>query len=142
MWAGATRAAHLASPIHRRDTTSLDLEVLGRRFSSIADDLVLDLLALIERTEAGPLHCRYVNEHILPAALRLDEPIAFGRIEPLHRSGRHNHLQDIEQNKPKASPKVNGSKTEVADCCRTVLQSFDPFILAEASDSPDPAPFG
>jgi hypothetical protein len=30
-----------------------------------------------------------VHKHIAPAALRLDESIAFGRIKPLHSSGRH-----------------------------------------------------
>src|SRR5215471_9671867 len=120
------RPAHFALPIRQRDALSLDLEVLGRRFSTIGDDLVLDVLALVEGTEAGPLHRRDVNKHILPTALRLDEPIAFSRIEPLHRSGRHNLLQSFEQNEPVGPPKANGSVTEAADSCRTVHQHTDP----------------
>src|SRR5260370_42429285 len=68
---------------------SLDLEILRRRFSAVAYDLELDLLAFIERGETRLLHSRNVHKHIAPAALRLDESIAFGRIKPLHSPGRH-----------------------------------------------------
>jgi hypothetical protein len=72
-----------------RITKSLDLKILRRRFSTVAYDLKLDLLAFIERGQTRPLHSRNVHKHILPAALRLDESIAFGRIKPLHSPGRH-----------------------------------------------------
>src|SRR5713226_10388632 len=71
------------------DTRSLDLKILRRRFSAVAYDLELDLLAVIERGQTRFLHSRNVHKHILPAALRLDESIAFGRIKPLHSPGRH-----------------------------------------------------
>jgi hypothetical protein len=70
-------------------TGSLDPKILRRRFSAVAYDLELDLLAFIERGQTRPLHSRNVHKHILPAALRLDESIAFGRIKPLHSPGRH-----------------------------------------------------
>ena len=70
-------------------TRSLDLKILRRRFSAVAYDLELDLLAFIERGQTRPLHSRNVHKHIAPAALRLDESIAFGRIKPLHSPGRH-----------------------------------------------------
>src|SRR5258706_7392540 len=70
-------------------TKSLDLEVLRRRFSAVAYDLELDLLAFVERGQTRLLHRRNVHKHIAPAALRLDESIAFGRIKPLHSPGRH-----------------------------------------------------
>src|SRR5215468_5223558 len=70
-------------------TRSLDLKILRRRFSAVAYDLELDLLAFIERGQTRPLHSRNVHKHILPSALRLDESIAFGRIKPLHSPGRH-----------------------------------------------------
>src|SRR5712671_5772977 len=70
-------------------TRSLDLKILRRRFSAVAYDLELDLLAFIERGETRLLHSRNVYKHILPAALRLDESIAFGRIKPLYSPGRH-----------------------------------------------------
>src|ERR1700722_20334153 len=92
----ATGAGLIARPhVWLPDQPSLDLEIFRRRLAAVADNLVLDLLAFIERAEAGPLHRRDMDEHILPAALRLDEPVALGRIEPLHCSGRHNDLQDI-----------------------------------------------
>src|SRR5262249_14063631 len=62
---------------------------LRRRFSAVAYDLELDLLTFIERGQTRPLHSRNVHKHILPAALRLDESIAFGRIKPLHSPSRH-----------------------------------------------------
>src|SRR6266404_6550257 len=70
-------------------TRSLDLKILRRRFSAVAYDLELDLLAFIERGQTRLLHSRNVHKHILAAALRLDESIAFGRIKPLHSPGRH-----------------------------------------------------
>src|SRR5712691_9880979 len=70
-------------------TRSLDLKILRRRFSAVAYDLELDLLAFIERGQTRPLHSRNVHKYIAPAALRLDESIAFGRIKPLHSPGRH-----------------------------------------------------
>src|SRR5215207_994587 len=33
-----------------------------------------------------------MDKHVLAAALRLNEPVAFGRVEPLHCSGRHRRL--------------------------------------------------
>jgi hypothetical protein len=71
------------------DTRSLDLKILRRRFSAVAYDLELDLLAFVECGQTRPLHGRNVHKHILPAALRLDESIAFGRIKPFHSPGRH-----------------------------------------------------
>src|SRR5215470_11914521 len=68
-------------------TRSLDLKILRRRLSAVAHDLELDLLAFIERGQTRLLHSRNVHKHILPAALRLDESIAFGWIEPLNSTG-------------------------------------------------------
>jgi hypothetical protein len=70
-------------------TRSLDLKILRRRFSAVAYDLELDPLAFIERGQTRLLHSGNVHKHIAPAALRLDESIAFGRIKPLHSPGRH-----------------------------------------------------
>src|SRR5260370_19998876 len=70
-------------------TKSLDLKILRRRFSAVAYDLELDLLAFVERGQTCLLHRRNVHKHIAPAALRLDESIASGRIKPLYSSGRH-----------------------------------------------------
>src|SRR6478752_7459000 len=67
----------------------------SRKVSSSARDfLVFDDLPLIETAEAGSFDRRDVDKHISAAAtLRLNEPIALGRIEPLHGAFRHYLLQ-------------------------------------------------
>jgi len=74
-------ASDYAAPLR---PASADLEVLCRFLAAIAHDLILDDLSLIERAEPGALDRRDVDENILAAALRLNEAIAFGRVEPLH----------------------------------------------------------
>jgi len=74
-----------ASPQRSPETRSLDLEIHRRCFSAVLFDLILDLLPFIERTQSSALDCGDVDEHVLAAtALRLNESIALGRIEPLH----------------------------------------------------------
>jgi hypothetical protein len=53
-------------------TRSLDLKILRRRFSAVAYDFEFDLLSLIERREARPLHGRDMGKDVLPATLRLE----------------------------------------------------------------------
>ena len=72
-----------------RATRSLDLEVLRGCLSAILDELELNGLAFVQCAKAGTFNRRDVNEHILPAFLRLDEAIAFRRIEPLYGALRH-----------------------------------------------------
>ena len=73
--------------------SALNLEALSRNFAPVRDFLVFDDLPLIETAEAGSFDRRDVDEHIFTAAtLRLDEPIALGRIEPLHCASRHSLL--------------------------------------------------
>jgi len=74
--------------------SALNLEVLSRSFAPVRDFLVFDDLPLIETAEAGSFDRRDVDKHISAAAtLRLNEPIALGRIEPLHGAFRHYLLQ-------------------------------------------------
>jgi hypothetical protein len=69
---------------------SLNLEVFGRLASPIADDLVFDLLAFAQRAQSGSLNGGNVHEYVLAASAgRLNEPISFGRIEPLHGACSH-----------------------------------------------------
>src|SRR5262245_45368633 len=68
---------------------SLYLEVLRRGLSTVGYEFVLDLLALVERAQAGPLDGRHMDEDVLSALGRLDEAVAFGRIEPLDSSASH-----------------------------------------------------
>ena len=46
-------------------------------------------LPFIEPAEAGALDCRDVDKHIFAAALRLDEAVTLGRIEPFNGTCRH-----------------------------------------------------
>src|SRR5690242_11103741 len=71
---------------------SADLKVFGRFLAAIAHNFILDDLTLIKRAQACPLDGRNVNEHILAAALRLNESVAFGWVEPLHGSSSHHRL--------------------------------------------------
>src|SRR5215831_11424308 len=71
---------------------SLDLEVLGGFLAAARHDLVCDDLPLIESAQSCALDRRNMDEHVLAAALGLNEPIAFGRIEPLHSAFRHSRL--------------------------------------------------
>jgi hypothetical protein len=78
---------------------SPDFEIFRRRFSAVAHDFELDLLTFIERGQAGLFHSRNVNKHVLSATLWLNESIAFGRIEPLHGTGRHQNSPRDERTK-------------------------------------------
>src|SRR5439155_14185281 len=79
-----------ASPQRSPETRSLDLEIHRRCFSAVLFDLILDLLPFIERAQSGALNSGDMNKHVPAAtALRLNEPIPLGRIEPLHRAACH-----------------------------------------------------
>jgi hypothetical protein len=55
------------------------LEVLRRGLPLVCNLFVLDLLTLVQGRQTGPLYRRNVDENVLAAALRLNEPITFGR---------------------------------------------------------------
>ena len=46
-------------------------------FPLVCNLFVLDLLALVEGRQTGPLYRRDMDENVLAAALRLNEPITF-----------------------------------------------------------------
>ncbi len=80
------------SPVLRTAQTlygSPDLQVLRGFFATVADDLILNRLPLIEGAQPCTLDGRNVNKHILTAALRLNKSISLGRVEPLYCSGSH-----------------------------------------------------
>ena len=68
---------------------SLQIFRRGLACLSISNNVESDLLALIEGTHASAFDRADVHEHILAAAIRLDEAEAFLVIEPLHSSLRH-----------------------------------------------------
>ena len=52
-------------------------------------------VTLIEGGEAGALQGRDMNDHVLSAPLRLDEPVAFGGVEPLYVSYRVSEIPNL-----------------------------------------------
>src|SRR5262249_11776054 len=65
------------------------LEIDGRRAAALGGDLVVDLLAFVQAVQARALDRADVNEHVLAAVRRLDEPEPLGGIEPLDGTCRH-----------------------------------------------------
>lgn len=72
------------APLDRPETAS-------SRFSSapVLFDLIADLLAIGEALQPGTFNGGYMNENVRSASVRLDEPKAFCRIKPLHRTYSH-----------------------------------------------------
>src|ERR1035437_1251802 len=68
---------------------SLHLDGTGVVLASIRNALILGLLTLIEGAEAGLFNGRDVNENVFSSSLRLNKPIAFHRVEPLHSAACH-----------------------------------------------------
>jgi hypothetical protein len=66
-----------------------DLQILRRFLALVGNNIVFDVCALIKRTQSSALNSRDMHEHVLATALRLDEPIAFGWVEPFHSACSH-----------------------------------------------------
>lgn len=73
------------------ESTLNRLKIASRRFSSapVLLDLIADLLAIGEAPQPGTFNGRYMNENVRSAGIGLDEPKAFCRIKPLHRTCSH-----------------------------------------------------
>src|ERR1700692_3537996 len=99
-WKTARRASIAGSPCvasqfpakYRRKCWSGELQVGGGFLAALRHHVVADLLILIEAVEAGSLHGRDVDEHVLATALRHDETKTLCGIEPLDRTDRHSCL--------------------------------------------------
>src|SRR5580692_4734256 len=67
------------------------LKLAGRHLAAslVFFELEADLLALVERAEAGALDGRDVDEDVRAAVVGLDEAVALGGVEPLHCANRH-----------------------------------------------------
>jgi hypothetical protein len=102
-----------------RAKSALNLQILCRRFAPVRDFLVFDDLSLIETTKTSSLDCRNVDKHIFAAALRLNEPIPFLRIEPLHSALGHYLLQiDRRRGAIVARPEGKGARLPPVACTR------------------------
>src|SRR5208282_3076822 len=70
------------------------LQISRRGFALLAlFELEADLLAFVERADAGFLHGGDVDEHVLAAAFGLNEAVSLLRVEPLDRTHRHGNLR-------------------------------------------------
>jgi len=73
----------------RFPSPSADPQILRRHFSAIFLHFITYFGAFVQIAEAGPLHGRDVDEHIIAPAVRLNKTKTLGRVEPLHRTCRH-----------------------------------------------------
>ena len=60
------------------------LDVFGRFLAPVGRYFIFDHNALTKRTQARALDSGDMHEHILAAALRLNETVSLGRVEPFH----------------------------------------------------------
>src|SRR3954469_15459407 len=73
----------------RMSAASAYFEILSGFLAAVADDFVLNGLTLVKGAQPSALDGGDVDENVLTAALRLDEPVALGGVEPFHCSGGH-----------------------------------------------------
>jgi len=83
------------APHELQPPTSSRPQVYRGCFPAVVLDLKLNVLTFIERAQAGALDSRDVHEYISAAASRLDKAIAFLRVEPFHRAGRHCRISEL-----------------------------------------------
>src|ERR1700761_3522888 len=90
--------------VTRHENESLgDLQVFRGRLAAIFHEVILHDLIFIEGRESGALDGGDMDEHILIAAVRLDEPIALGRVEPFDGTLRHrlSPALDVKKTRPR-----------------------------------------
>jgi hypothetical protein len=68
------------------------IELLLGQAEAIAGNLILDALALIERTKARLFHGGDMDEQVFARSLGLNESLALRRVEPFDRASRHHRL--------------------------------------------------
>src|SRR5690348_9076796 len=83
----APRLGWLASSYPRYHASGF--QVHGGLLSALLLNVVTDLLSLVQAVKSSAVDSRDVNEHVLAAAVWLNEAKAFGRVEPLHGACRH-----------------------------------------------------
>src|SRR5262245_17854402 len=93
----------------RTEQILLDLEVYSGLLTAAALNLILNSLSFVERHQSGTFDGANVYEHIFAAALRLNESITLGWIEPLHSAGSHGVLP-VESNHNKVVGSMGNSK--------------------------------
>src|SRR5215470_1113899 len=68
------------------------IELLLGQAEALADNLILDALALIARTKPRPFHGGDVDEPAFARSLGLNKSVALCRVEPFDRASRHHRL--------------------------------------------------
>src|SRR5215471_16380806 len=76
-----------------------DLQVFRGGFAAIFHEVILHDLIFIEGGEPGTLDGGDMDEYVLIAAVRLDEPITLGRVEPFDGTLRHRLSPDLDVKK-------------------------------------------
>ena len=69
-----------------------DPQITCRLFAPIGNNLIVDRRAFIEGAQARALKRRDMHEHVLAAALRLNEAVSFCWIEPFNSTSSHSTL--------------------------------------------------
>jgi hypothetical protein len=92
MFSNRAAAAFGDRDVASDQSRSTDLEVVRRLLTAIADNLIFDCLTLVERTKAGTLDSRDMDEHVSAAVLGLNESIALRRVEPFDSASSHRGL--------------------------------------------------
>jgi len=84
-----------------RGKRSFDLQIYCGGLPAVVLYLKFNVLAFIERIEAGLLYCRNMDKHVptTAATCGLDEAIALLRIEPFHCACGHCSLPEIAREK-------------------------------------------
>jgi hypothetical protein len=78
--------------MYRRAVLQLDsLQIVRGRLTpaGIRNDIVAYLLAIVQIAKTGALHRADMNKDVRAAVIRLDEAVAFVRIEPLYCTSWH-----------------------------------------------------
>src|SRR5258708_25205609 len=99
-----------------RPQAALDLEISRRLLAAIGHDLIFHLLSFIERAQARAFDRRNMDEHVLPACLRLNESVTLLRVEPLHRPERHVSISELRiEDSPRAPKCQSLSRTRLQE---------------------------
>src|SRR5262245_7328906 len=87
---------------HFRTPGSDLLQVLGRALAALWTALLFvgNLLAFVQRAEAGALDGGNMYKHIRSTAFRLNEAVPLGAIEPLHSTDRHRPISKLDCRAP------------------------------------------
>ena len=115
---------------------------VGRRLLAgppVCINLVGYLLAFREAAHAGPLHRADMDEHVLPAIVRLDEAVTLRLVEPLHGTRWHGCLLEIELHTLNRTPSGGPlSSIDVGENVGTrAQQSSSEAVLSSGQESID-----